>query len=84
MRVSLVTNEYAPYLPGAYLGNGRDVSTPKPRKRPLPRVSVAGRIERGYYEGLVGVIDADDHCNRIGGWVREAVNATGFEWAHIL
>ena len=46
---------------------------PKPRKKVLPKVSVAGRIERGYYEDLVRVIDADDHFNRIGDFVREAV-----------
>ncbi|MGA7845762.1 MAG: hypothetical protein WCB18_01545 [Thermoplasmata archaeon] len=46
---------------------------PKPRKRLLPKVSVAGRIERGYYEDLVGIVDADDHFNRIGDFVREAV-----------
>lgn len=46
---------------------------PKPKKKVLPKVSVAGRIERGYYEDLVRVIDADDHFNRIGDFVREAV-----------
>lgn len=46
---------------------------PKPRKKVLPKVSVAGRIERGYYDDLVRVIDADDHFNRIGDFVREAV-----------
>jgi hypothetical protein len=46
---------------------------PKPKKRVLPKVSVAGRIERGYYEDLVRVIDADDHYNRLGDFVREAV-----------
>jgi hypothetical protein len=46
---------------------------PKPRKKVLPKVSVAGRIERGYYEDLVRVIDSDDHFNRIGDFVREAV-----------
>ena len=46
---------------------------PKPRKKILPKVSVAGRIERGYYEDLVRVIDGDDHFNRIGDFVREAV-----------
>jgi hypothetical protein len=46
---------------------------PKPRKKVLPKVSVAGRIERGYYEDLVRVIDADDHYNRLGDFVREAV-----------
>jgi hypothetical protein len=46
---------------------------PKPRKKVLPKVSVAGRIERGYYEDLVKVIDSDDHFNRIGDFVREAV-----------
>lgn len=48
-------------------------SLPKPRKKVLPKVSVAGRIERGYYEDLVRVIDSDDHFNRIGDFVREAV-----------
>jgi len=46
---------------------------PRPRKKVLPKVSVAGRIERGYYEDLVRVIDSDDHFNRIGDFVREAV-----------
>lgn len=46
---------------------------PKPKKKVLPKVSVAGRIERGYYDDLVRVIDADDHFNRIGDFVREAV-----------
>jgi hypothetical protein len=46
---------------------------PKPRKHPLPRVSGAGRIELGYYEELMGIIDADVHYNRIGDFVREAV-----------
>jgi hypothetical protein len=46
---------------------------PKPRKKVLPKVSVAGRIERGYYDDLVRVIDGDDHFNRIGDFVREAV-----------
>ena len=36
-------------------------------------MSVAARIERGYYEDLVRVIDADDHYNRLGDFVREAV-----------
>ena len=48
-------------------------SLPKPRKKVLPKVSVAGRIERGYYEDLVRIIDGDDHFNRIGDFVREAV-----------
>ena len=48
-------------------------SLPKPKKKILPKVSVAGRIERGYYEDLVRIIDADDHYNRIGDLVREAV-----------
>lgn len=48
-------------------------SLPKPKKKILPKVSVAGRIERGYYEDLVRVIDGDDHYNRIGDFVREAV-----------
>ncbi len=46
---------------------------PKPKKKVLPRVSVAARIERGYYEDLVRIIDADDHFNRFGDFVREAV-----------
>ena len=46
---------------------------PRPKKKVLPKVSVAGRIERGYYEDLVRIIDADDHYNRIGDLVREAV-----------
>ena len=46
---------------------------PKPKKKVLPRVSVAARIERGYYEDLVRIIDADDHYNRFGDFVREAV-----------
>ena len=46
---------------------------PKPKKKILPKVSVAGRIERGYYEDLVRVIDGDDHYNRLGDFVREAV-----------
>ena len=46
---------------------------PKPRKKVLPKVSVAGRIERGYYDDLVRIIDADDHFNRLGDFVREAV-----------
>lgn len=48
-------------------------SLPKPKKRVLPKVSVAARIERGYYEDLVRIIDGDDHFNRIGDFVREAV-----------
>ena len=48
-------------------------SLPKPKKKVLPKVSVAGRIERGYYDDLVRVIDGDDHFNRIGDFVREAV-----------
>ena len=46
---------------------------PKPKKKILPKVSVAGRIERGYYEDLVHIIDGDDHYNRLGDFVREAV-----------
>ena len=46
---------------------------PKPKKKVLPKVSVAARIERGYYEDLVRIIDADDHFNRLGDFVREAV-----------
>ncbi len=46
---------------------------PRPKKKVLPRVSVAARIERGYYEDLVRIIDADDHYNRFGDFVREAV-----------
>ena len=34
---------------------------------------MAGRIERGYYEDLVRIIDADDHFNRLGDFVRESV-----------
>ena len=34
---------------------------------------MAGRIERGYYDDLVRIIDGDDHFNRIGDFVREAV-----------
>ncbi|HEV2317544.1 MAG TPA: hypothetical protein VGV89_08240 [Thermoplasmata archaeon] len=48
-------------------------SLPKPRKKVLPKVSVAARIERGYYEDLVRIIDGDDHFNRLGDFVREAV-----------
>lgn len=36
-------------------------------------MSVAARIERGYYEELVRIIDADDHYSRLGDFVREAV-----------
>ena len=46
---------------------------PRPRKRPLPKVSIAARIERGYYSELVGIIDADDHYNRLADFIREAV-----------
>jgi len=46
---------------------------PRPKKRVLPKVSVAARIERGYYEDLVRIIDADDHFNRLGDFVRESV-----------
>ena len=46
---------------------------PRPKKKILPKVSVAARIERGYYEDLVRIIDADDHFNRFGDFVREAV-----------
>jgi len=46
---------------------------PRPKKKVLPKVSVAGRIERGYYEDLVRIIDADDHFNRLGDFVRESV-----------
>jgi hypothetical protein len=49
------------------------VPLPKPKKKVLPKVSVAGRIERGYYEDLVRIIDSDDHYNRLGDFVREAV-----------
>jgi hypothetical protein len=42
-------------------------------KKVLPKVSVAARIERGYYEDMVRIIDADDHYNRLGDFVREAV-----------
>ncbi len=48
-------------------------SLPKPKKKVLPKVSVAARIERGYYEDLVRIIDADDHYNRLGDFVREAM-----------
>ena len=46
---------------------------PRPRKRPLPKVSIAARVERGYYSELVGIIDADDHYNRLADFIREAV-----------
>jgi hypothetical protein len=46
---------------------------PKSKKKVQPKVSVAARIERGYYEDMVGIIDADDHFNRLGDSVREAV-----------
>jgi hypothetical protein len=46
---------------------------PRPKKKVRPKVSVAGRIERGYYEDLVRIIDADDHFNRLGDFVRESV-----------
>ena len=46
---------------------------PKPKKIVLPKVSFAARIERGYYEDMVRIIDADDHYNRLGDFVREAV-----------
>jgi hypothetical protein len=46
---------------------------PRPKKKVLPKASVAGRIERGYYEDLVRIIDADDHFNRLGDFVRESV-----------
>ena len=46
---------------------------PKPKKKVLPKVSVAARNERGYYEDMVRIIDADDHYNRLGDFVREAV-----------
>jgi hypothetical protein len=46
---------------------------PRPKKKVLPKVSVAARIERGYYEDMVRIIDADDHYNRLGDFVREAV-----------
>jgi hypothetical protein len=46
---------------------------PKPKKKVLPKVSVAARVERGYYEDMVRIIDADDHYNRLGDFVREAV-----------
>ena len=46
---------------------------PRPRKHPLPKVSIAARIERGYYSELVGIIDADDHYNRLADFIREAV-----------
>ena len=46
---------------------------PRTRKRPLPKVSIAARIERGYYSELVGIIDADDHFNRLADFIREAV-----------
>ena len=46
---------------------------PKPKKKVLPKASVAARIERGYYEDMVRIIDADDHYNRLGDFVREAV-----------
>jgi hypothetical protein len=46
---------------------------PRPKKKVLPKVSVAARIERGFYEDMVRIIDADDHYNRLGDFVREAV-----------
>ena len=46
---------------------------PRPRKRPLPKVSIAARIVRGYYSELVGIIDSDDHYNRLADFIREAV-----------
>ncbi len=46
---------------------------PRPKKKVLPKVSVAARIERGYYEDLVRIIDEDDHFNRLGDFVRESV-----------
>ena len=49
------------------------VPLPKPKKKVAPKVSVAARIERGYYEDLVRIIDTDDHFDRIGDLVREAV-----------
>ena len=48
-------------------------SLPRPRKHPLPKVSIAARIERGYYSELVGIINADDHYNRLADFIREAV-----------
>ncbi|MGI0071701.1 MAG: hypothetical protein ACRECT_06505 [Thermoplasmata archaeon] len=39
----------------------------------MPKVSVAARIERGCYEDLVRIIDADAHFNRLGDFVRQAV-----------
>ena len=36
-------------------------------------MSVAGRIERGYYEDLVRIIDTDDNFSRLGDFVRESV-----------
>ncbi len=56
------------------------LALPKPRKKILPKVSVAGRIERGYYEDLVAIIDADDHFGRIGDFVREAVMEKVQHW----
>jgi hypothetical protein len=46
---------------------------PRPKKKVLPKVSVAARIERGYYEDLVRIIDEDDHFDRLGDFVRESV-----------
>jgi hypothetical protein len=53
---------------------------PRPRKKILPKVSVAGRIERGHYEDLVNIVDSDVHYNRIGDFVREAVVEKVHRW----
>lgn len=51
----------------------KPASLPKPKKKVMPKVSVAARIERGYYEDLVRIIDGDDHFNRVGDFIRESV-----------
>ncbi len=38
----------------------------RPKKKVLPKVSVAARIERGYYGDLVRIVDADDRDGRLG------------------
>lgn len=70
---AIVTNTHNLYVSSPLHVTSVTSPLPRPRKHPLPKVSVAARIERGYYDELVGIIDADDHFNRLGDFVREAV-----------
>ena len=45
----------------------------EPRKRISPKGLAPGPVGRDYDEGLVQIIDGEDHYNRLGDFVREAV-----------